>query len=196
MEQVGETMKKIQSISSPISLALTLSRPTGTIIQTCIFAAKGDCLVAVDDGGIGSPSHGPGATALRTDATSPDDSEVFKVIIKGKKHVALQTEDGHYVSAVNGGGIGPHRTAALPLPIFTNGKFALPGTVFHMILLGDGKVRLATPDLKHYVSATNGGGVHSRGDTMRTDAKSIGTNERFELVFLAFDSQTVNGPPH
>jgi len=154
---------------------------------------------------IGTPSCGPGTTALSTDSTSPDASEVFTVTSQGDKHFTLQTVNGNYVTAVEGGGLGQPPSVALPLPIITNGKLLQAGTVFHVILLdevenlGPGndrarKVRLATPDLKHYVSAVNGGGVHSVDDPIRTDATEPGKNELFELICFDFQSQTVHGP--
>jgi len=198
-------MEPKKPIASPIPLAQALGEPAGKILTACILTAKGDCLVAVDGGGIGSPSSGPGTTALSTDSTSPDASEVFTVTIRGDKHFTLQTANGDYVTAVEGGGLGQPPSVALPLPIITNGKLLQAGTVFHVILLGDVKkrdgsndlvreVRLATPDLKHYVSAVNGGGVHSVDDPIRTDAAIPDKNEMFELICFDFQSQTVHGP--
>jgi len=180
-----------------------LDAKVGTITPACILTAKRNFLVAVGGGGIGSPSSGPGATALRTDATSPNQWEVFTLIPKDTTHAALQTADGrHYVTAVKGGGMGPSPTGSLPLPIVTNGQFSEPETVFHIVLLardkqkGFAKVRLVTPDVKHYVVAANGGGVNSRGDPMRTDATKPGIDELFEMIFFNLLSRTVHGPPN
>jgi hypothetical protein len=182
---------------APTPIASILGQQPGKIISTCIRTAKGGYLLAVDGGGVGSPDSGLGATALRTDATSPSKQEIFTVvrIKESETSCALLTSNGHYVTAVDGGGQGAGDTTLLPLPILTNGTFLQAGTVFHMILLGEDKVRLATSDLKHYVTAVQGGGICERGDPICTNSKSVGADERFELVWVLLLSETHNGPP-
>lgn len=87
----------------------------------------GNYVTAVDYGGIGGPNSS--ASPIHTDATKAGPWEIFTIVWLPLGKCALQTEDGHYVTAVNGGGWGGQDTAN-KYPIHTNATAIGPWEIF------------------------------------------------------------------
>jgi hypothetical protein len=163
-----------------------------------IYTANGkNFLSAINGGGLGGPEAGPGTVALHTDSRSANGWETFKLILQpgspaigpGMKF-ALQTSDGkHYVTAVNGGGVGGTNDAACP--IHTDATQAGAWEVF--TLLVNDAVNPPTVQIKpfgspvltrgYYLTAVDGGGIGGPGaQPIHTDAIAIGAWEQFSFA--------------
>ena len=93
--------------------------------------------------------------------------------------VALQTANGHFVTANEGGGI------RCPYGLRTNARVIQGREIFTIHWVGDRRIALETPE-GTFVTAVNGGGMSGRsgGSAVRTDATSIGDWEWFTLVHV------------
>jgi hypothetical protein len=161
--------------------------------RVTIQTATGNFLTAANGGGLG------GSEPLRTDATTAGAWETFRLqrlsgtAIDGT--YALQTANGLFVSAVNGGGIGGPNDATSP--VHTDAKTAggwetwtlnFPSIIAEQGLLAP--VTLTTPDGAHFLTANNGGGLGaSRADVQNhitpplvTTSTSVGPAETFHIV--------------
>jgi len=99
---------------------------------------------------------------------------------------AFQTSNGHYLTAVDGGG----RTTEV---IHTDATQIQAWERFTLVPLGGGVYAIQTVD-GHYLTAVGGGGRIT--DVIHTDARQIQAWERFSLIFLAnnvYGIETVNG---
>lgn len=153
--------------------------PAENVITGRIQTQAGYFLTAVNGGGIGGPDSGSGATALHTDATLAGPWELFTLVVLDETHFALKTADGHYVTAVNGGGIGPARGTARE-PVITNST--TPAPMFKIHRTPSGQVTIATAD-GHFLTAVQGGGFGGPAVTpIHTDATALGPWERFTWV--------------
>ena len=83
--------------------------------------ATGNYVTAVNGGAMGKPAGGISEVPLHTDATSAGAWEVLTLNINADTTIGnlqsgtLQTSDGHYVSAVNGGGYGESGNNTVPI---------------------------------------------------------------------------------
>ncbi|MGA2778146.1 MAG: hypothetical protein ABSF94_11350 [Steroidobacteraceae bacterium] len=165
------------------------------VITGNIQSANGSLLLATNGGGIGGPNSGNTATALHTDATKQGPWELFTLVKIDSTHFALQTADGHYVTAVNGGGIGNTVAGSDAVQsIVTNGNRggASHNARFSMHLTANGKVTLTTYH-RRYVTAVNGGGVAGPNDVpIHTDATTLGPWETFTWVPILMTDIPIN----
>lgn len=93
-----------------------LTRPNKVTFQT----SDGSFVTAVNGGGIGGPNADP--YEIHTDATKAQSWEQFTITTDNTNHCALITADGHFVTAVNGGGWGNNDPNKFP--IHTNASAA------------------------------------------------------------------------
>ena len=115
--------------------------------------------------------HGPYTVALHTDRKVTDGIgayEKFKVVIlsggplllPGITQFALQTANGQFLTAINGGGIGGPDDGTCP--IHTDCAEVQSGSQFTMVLDTDTNpmtASLITPDQAHFVTAVDGGNI-------------------------------------
>jgi hypothetical protein len=150
---------------------------------TAIQTISGNYLTAVEQGGLGGSEQSLCAPALQTNATQAGPSETFALqwLDQSQRVFALKTSDGHYVTAVEGGGIGGPNDARSP--VHTDATVVGPWELWRVEFLPDGEhVLLRTPD-GHYVTAVRGGGIGGPNDVpMHTDAVQLGPWERFRFV--------------
>ena len=116
--------------SGPLATALhtdaTVAGPWETFtleriddIHFALRTVDGHYLTAVNGGRVGQPPTGPRQPILTNGRLAPLKSELrFKITVIAGTSVTLQTADGHFITAVNGGGIGginnvPFHTDAL-----------------------------------------------------------------------------------
>ena len=124
----------------------------------------------MNGGGLGGPDTGPSAVALHTDATAAGPRETFTIVWLNSTYTqfALQTSDGHYVTAVNGGGVGgPNDNSA---PIHTDAKTAGIWETLTFNFLPNNKLTIKVPN-GQFLAAVNGGGMTGpAASPIRTDA--------------------------
>jgi hypothetical protein len=150
-------------------------------------------LTAVDGGGLGGPNDA--GVALHTDQTNPGPWETFKLILQpGSPPIgpgmvfALQTWDGNYLTAINGGGVGGPNNATCP--IHTDQTKAHAGLWEQFSLNVNNTTNPPTVTIQtengHYLTAVDGGGVDG-GDTqpIHSDATSVEQWEQFTFQLLA-----------
>lgn len=161
-------------------------------------------LTAVNGGGLGGPDSGAGLVALHTDAVVASTWETFRLILQpgssldsGMKF-ALQTSDGaHYLTAVNGGGVGGPNNATCP--VHTDQTTPGAWEIFYLLvddtvnpptaklaLFSEGSVLTGGPFLScHYVTAVNGGGVAgSNTQPVNTGATAVGADQVFSFTSI------------
>jgi hypothetical protein len=141
----------------------------------------------VDGGGHeGQPDCGYRSVALHDNATGIGPAERFRVTrVPGTNRYALQTADGEYLTAVNGGGMGGPNNARGFSQLHTDAETIGPWERFILVKLGRGEIALRTPDGDHYVSASNTGGCGGPNDVpFHTDAETLGPWEQFTFVPL------------
>lgn len=173
------------TVFASVAFSFVLSTP-GVAQQTVTGAIQtqtGNFITAVNGGGLGGPNYGSNATALHTDATTPEAWETFSMVWvnQGGCEVALQTVYGNFVTAVNGGGMGGPNTAQAP--IHTDATTVGTWEMFTIQIQQDGvHAFIQTPDHQHYITAVNGGGFGGPNNVpIHTDATQIGSWE--QLVF-------------
>ncbi|MGA7650870.1 MAG: PepSY domain-containing protein [Terracidiphilus sp.] len=145
---------------------------------------NGHLLTAVNGGGLGEPDSAPEGVALCTGAKTAGPRETFTIVWvdKAAGTFALKTHDNHFVSAVQGGGIGgPNDERA---PVHTDTRFSGPWEKFRINVLADNMhVTIQTPDRQHFLCAVNGGGVGGASNqSIRTDASTLGAAETFRFI--------------
>ena len=112
---------------------------------------------------------------------------------------AIQTSNGDYLTAVNGGDEGGLNCGPEQLALHTDATSVGPWELFDVTWLGSNKFALMTSDHEHYVTAVNGGGMGSIYDTqpIHTNATKVGPDEEFVLNFSNNNStvtlQTADG---
>lgn len=97
---------------------------------------------------------------------------------------AIQTTNGQFLSAVNGGGIGdPPGAPFNSMPIHTNATAIGPWETFNVVPVGTGNFAIMTPS-GNYLTAVNGGGMGTAGDgfAIHTDREKPGSDESFTLI--------------
>jgi hypothetical protein len=148
-----------------------------------IKTVDGHFLTAVDGGGVGGPDSGPQSAAIHTDATSRGSWETFTCAISLPSTITFKTNDGHFVTAVNGGNIGGPN--ANPFQLHTDATAAGQWEQFTFVNISNTSCALKTSD-GHFVSAVNRGGW---GDSdgankfpIHTNSKTAGQWETFTIV--------------
>lgn len=169
--------------------------PAGALVAA-IQTATGNYLTAVNGGGLGGPDTGPSAVALHTDATKAGPRETFTIVWLNSTYTqfALQTSDGHYVMAVNGGGVGgPNDSSA---PIHTDAKTIGIWETLTFNFLPNNQLTIQVPK-GQFLSAVNGGGIIGpAASPIHTDATRLAQGETFALVKLeAASASARKGPP-
>jgi hypothetical protein len=91
--------------------------------------------------------------------------------------VAIRTSNGHYLTAVNSGGMGE---AANKLPIHTDAGKIGGWEQFKVKFHTDGTCTIQTHS-GHYLTAVNGGGVGDPAHPVSTDRTAIRSWETFKL---------------
>ena len=153
---------------------------------TCaIRTPSGNYVTAVNGGGMGDPPYM--LSPIHTNARLIGPWEQFRIywIDPLRQRFALQTANGHYVTMVNGGGMGE---PANQYPIHTDATQIGLWETFTFIELLDGKYGIQTSG-GFYLSAVNGGGMGEPANQypIHTDAMHIGA---WEIL----SSQTVPVP--
>jgi hypothetical protein len=113
-------------------------------------------------------------STIHTDATRILADEQFRLIHLNGGLTAIQTANGHYVTAVAGGG---RQDDA----VHTDATRILADEQFRLIPLNGGLTAIQTAN-GHYVTAVGGGGREK--DAIHTDATRILADEQFRLVPL------------
>jgi hypothetical protein len=103
--------------------------------------------------------------------------------------VTIQTVNGHFLTAVNGGGIGGPNTGPGAAALHTDAKYPNPGPweTLTCVALGPNQLAFQTAT-GQYVTAVNGGGMggpNANPYEVHTDAKTAGQWEQFKLVWLS-----------
>ena len=161
-------------------------------MKVALKTSTGNYVTAVNDGGIGDPSGLPfNSTAVHTNATKIGPWETFKIVPVDGGSLALQTVNGQYVTAVNGGSMGD--PAGLPFnstAVHTNATALGPWEVFTLVPISSGTYALQTGS-GNYLTAVNGGGIGDPAGSqpnswpIHTDAKAIGSWEQLTMVVLS-----------
>jgi hypothetical protein len=149
-----------------------------------IQTQNGHLLTAAKGGGLGERNSAPEGVALCTGADAVGPFEEFTIVWIDQPAgiFALRTYDGHFVTAVHGGGVGgPDDDNS---PVHTDAEASGVWEQFTIaVLADDAHVSIQTSDQKHFLSAVKGGGVGG-GDNqpIRTDATTLGPAETFKLI--------------
>jgi hypothetical protein len=148
-----------------------------------IKTPAGTFLTAVLGGGVGGPNSGPNAAAIHTDAKTIGAWETFTCVTQAPNTISFQTNDGHFITAVNGGGIaGPD---ADPYELITAATQPGAWEQFTVVTNGSNQCALQTFD-GNLVTAVNGGGWGSTDAAnqfpIHTNATQSGQWETFTLV--------------
>ncbi len=111
---------------------------------------------------------------------------------------AIQTANGNYLTAVNGGGLGGPNTGAAAVPVHTDASVAGSWETFTIIWLNSSFTQFALKTLSgNYVTAVNGGGVggpNSSAAPIHTDAKAVGPWETLRVNLLPNNQATISLP--
>jgi len=91
--------------------------------------------------------------------------------------IAIRTSTGHYLTAVNGGGVGE---AANTLPIHTDAGKLGPWEQFKISFKPDGFCTIQTEN-GHYLTAVNGGSVVDPHNIVSTDRTAVRSWETFKI---------------
>ena len=169
--------------------------PAGVLVAA-IQTASGNYLTVVNGGGLGGPSTGPAAVALHTDATTAGPWETFTVVWLDSAYTrfALQTSDRHYVTAVNGGGLGgPNDNTA---PVHTDAKTIGIWERLTLNFLPNNQLTVKLPNGR-FLTAVNGGGMSGpEASAIHTDAEQPAAWQTFTLVRLgAASASSPRVPP-
>ncbi len=186
----GPPIPSLQPPPSP-----NVEQPTPQTMAVAIQTHDLHILTAVNGGGVGDPKSAPHGVALTTGATTAGPFETFTLIwVKKPFTFALKTHDGHYVTAVNGGGIGGPES--VQSPIHTDVRIYEPSAKFTITILPDNNhATIQTADGKHFLSAVNGGGVGGSNEiSVRTDSTTMGQEEVFRVVPAEPPEKTLPAP--
>jgi len=168
-----------------------ISLPTQSFAQGCqagatctvtIKTTNGHFLTAVNGGGVGGPNTGSNSSAVHTDAKSIGSWETLTCAFSGP-NVTFQTQDGHFITAVNGGGMGGAN--ANPFQIHTDAAAAGAWGTFTLVPVGGSRCALKTLN-GYYLTAVNGGGWGNTDTAnkfpIHTNATKAGVWETFTLT--------------
>jgi hypothetical protein len=165
------------------SLMCHAAEPPAGVVVAAIQTATGNYLTAVNGGVLAGP--GTALAALRTDATVAGPWQTFTVVWVDSAHTqfALQTSDGHYVTAVGGGGMGgPNNNAA---PVHTDAKTIGNWETLTLNFLPNNQLTIKVPNGR-FLTAVNGGGMTgpTPSSPIQTTALHHAAWETFTLVKL------------
>lgn len=180
--QAGKAAKSFRPARAAIAFTfLAFAHAAGVQAQTIQTYLKGNYLTAVNGGGLGDPSGGS-PNPIDTNRTTVNSWETFNLVpIFGEVNTyAIQTVNGNYVTAVNGGGIGcPNNDTC---PIHTDAVTPGPWEQFQFIPLPGAKFAIKTGNKMNYLTATNGGGIGGPNTMpIHTDATTISSWEKFKI---------------
>ncbi|POZ59980.1 fascin domain-containing protein [Chromobacterium alticapitis] len=99
--------------------------------------------------------------------------------------LALQTSNGHYLTAVNGGGLGGPNSGPYAVALHSDAKAKGAWETLYLVQLANGRVAFRTTT-GYYLTAINGGGMggpNSSASPFHTDATWASAWERFQLEF-------------
>jgi hypothetical protein len=154
-----------------------LTPPMGNM-DAAIQTMTGNNLTIVNGGGLGEAAN---RLPIHTDAAVASIWETFTVVWLDSTftHFALRTSDGrHYVTAVNGGGIGGPNDYTKP--VHTDATWVGSWEKLRLNFLAGDKVTIQVPNGR-FLTAVNGGGIG--GDNpIDTDRTEVGPWEVFTLV--------------
>ncbi|MGA9945049.1 MAG: hypothetical protein WBE79_01495 [Candidatus Cybelea sp.] len=170
-----------------------LSPQATEVLGRVAIRTSGGFFVTAIGGGGGptEPNCNPGWVALHENATRIGPWETFKLVhapitVAGPRKYAFRTNDGSYITAVNGGGIGDQSGTNPSSQLITNSTSAGAQEEFTLVPVAAsdlGRVAIQTPDGKHFVTAVNGGGCDGPDSVpFHSNAKVIGPNEAFTLI--------------
>jgi len=169
-------------IAAMFSLTCGAAQPPAGTLVAAIQTASGNYLTAVGGGGLGGPDYGPAAVALHTDATVAGPWETFTVhwLDASYTRFSLQTVDGHYLSAIQGGGQGgPDDSSS---PIHTDARTIAEWETLTVNFLPNDQVTINLPNGR-FLTAVAGGGVGTpQSAPLHTDVVQPGAWETFTLV--------------
>jgi hypothetical protein len=177
------------------SLMCHAAEPPAGVVVAAIQTATGNYLTAVNGGVLAGP--GTALAAVRTDATLAGPWQTFTIVWVDAAHTqfALQTSDGHYVTAVNGGGLGgPNNNSA---PIHTDAKTIGNWETLTLNFLPNNQLTIKLPNGR-FLTAVNGGGMTGPDPSspIQTTAVQHATWETFTLVKLgAVSPAETKDPP-
>jgi hypothetical protein len=151
--------------------------------RVTIRTSNGHYLTAVNGGGVGGPNSGSQLGAIHTDARAIGPWETFVCERRGPDRMTFRTNDGHFLTAVNGGGIGGPNDN--PYQLHTDTTSVGPWEQFRIIYRGRDLCALQTSD-GHYVSAVNRGGWGDQDSgnqfPIHTNATRVGPWEIFVIT--------------
>lgn len=111
---------------------------------------------------------------------------------------ALVTASGHYVTVVNGGGLGGPNTGSDAVPIHTDATSAGAWETFTVVWLDDARKSFALKTVNgNYLTAENSGGIGGPNDStspIHTDATEIGSWQKLTIRFLPNGKATIQTP--
>ncbi len=151
---------------------------------------SGNYLTAVGGGGLGDPAGMPfNSVPLHTNATEAKDWELFTAEPLGGNTFALRTSSGHYLTAVNGGGIGdPSGLSFNSIPFHTNATEVKDWETFEMVPISEDQKTFALRTASgNFITAVNGGGMGDPAGQpfnswpMHTNATEAKDWEKFEI---------------
>jgi hypothetical protein len=113
-------------------------------------------------------------------------AQTVQILQEAKRIVGLKTADGHFVTAVNGGGLGGPNDGPQAVALHTDATTAGPWEQFTIEWL-DANEHFALKTVNgNYVTAINGGAMGGPNDAtcpIHTDASDLGTWEKFALTY-------------
>lgn len=138
------------------------------------------CAIQTSGGFYVEATFGGGRTtdAMVTDQRGIGDNLKFTFVPTGgvgSGRVGIKTNDGHYVTAVNSGGL---TTAVTRDVLHTDATLLQDWEKFRVTPQGDGTVAIRTFD-GHYLTALGAGGQHSAA--FNTNATRVGSWEKFRV---------------
>ena len=175
-----------------------------TFIGNIVTPSGRNYLTAVNGGGLGGPDAGAGVSPCTQTQPPPARGKTFTLILQpGSPPIgpgmrfALRTSDGaHYLTAVNGGGIGGPNDGTCP--VHTDATTAGAWEIFYVLV--DDTVNPPTAKLmlfnvapnlgfeilgSRYVTAVDGGGVAgSNAQPVNTSATAVGPDQVFTFASL------------
>ncbi len=117
---------------------------------------------------------------------------------RGRITAAIRTTDGHYLTIVNGGGLGYVKNAKSLCALYTDARVPGPRETFTVAWLDEAYTRFTLKTLSgNYVSAIDGGGVGgptNGSSPVHTDASALGEWETLKLNFLPEGRLTIATP--
>ncbi len=155
------------------------SAQTTFAIQT----SNGHFLTAVGGGGLGGSITSGGSAPIDSNRTVAQGWEIFTIVPIGNNQVAIQTSDGKYLTANQGGGIRGTDDNASPIDTDRTAVNTWETFTINYVDSSHTKATIQTWD-GHYLTANYGGGINTplASYPLRSNATQIQTWERFTLV--------------